>query len=165
MFAGSEVSAVAHDFSLHLKRNFNLSLSARAKGGQIMITMAPTHSAITQANQAFMKAFNEGDAAAVSHCYAEDGQILPPQSEPITGRAGIEAFWRAVMDMGIQSATLETAEVGEHPDGAYEIGRYLLATASGQPVDRGKYLVIWREEDGALKLYRDIWNTSLAPSA
>jgi ketosteroid isomerase-like protein len=130
-----------------------------------MVTVAPAHSAIIQANQAFMHAFNEGDASAVSRCYVEDGQILPPQSEPITGRAGVEAFWRAVMDMGIRSATLETVEVGEYPGGAYEIGRYLLATASGQPVDRGKYLVIWREADGAMKLYRDIWNTSLAPSA
>jgi ketosteroid isomerase-like protein len=129
-----------------------------------MVTVAPTHPAINLANQNFMKAFNSDDATGVSRCYTEDGQILPPQSEPIVGWPGIEAFWRMVMDMGIKSATLETVEVIEYPGGAFEVGRYRLATADGQMVDRGKYLVVWREEDGAMKLYRDIWNTSLAPS-
>lgn len=129
-----------------------------------MVTMAPIHSGIALANQAFMKAFNNNDAAAVSLCYTQDGQILPPTSEPITGRPGIEAFWRMVMDMGIKSAALESVEVVEYPGGAYEVGRYVLKTAAGQVADHGKYLVIWRDEDGAMKLYRDIWNTSVASS-
>jgi len=129
-----------------------------------MVTMASTQSAIALANQAFMKAFDDDDAAAVSRCYTVDGQILPPQSEPITGRPGIEAFWRMVLDMGIKAATLETVELVEFPGGACEVGRYVLKTATGQVADRGKYLVIWRDENGAIKLYRDIWNTSLAPS-
>jgi len=140
-------------------------IARRAKGGLIMVTLAPTHNAITLSNQAFMKAFADDDAAAVSRCYTEDGKILPPQSEPITGRPGIEAFWRMVLDMGIKSATLETMEVVEYPGGACEVGRYLLATAEGKVADRGKYMVIWRDEGGAMKLYRDIWNTSISPSA
>lgn len=129
-----------------------------------MVTVTPIHSGIALANRAFMNAFGKQDATAVSHCYTADGQILPPQSEPITGRPGIEAFWRMVMNMGIKSAELETVDVVEYPGGACEVGRYVLKTAAGQVADHGKYLVIWREEDGAMKLYRDIWNTSLAPS-
>ena len=102
-----------------------------------MAPLAPTHNAIALSNQAFMKAFAGDDAAAVSRCYTEDGKILPPQSEPITGRPGIEAFWRMVMDMGIKSATLETVDVIEYPGGACEVGHYLLGKATGQPVDRG----------------------------
>ena len=130
-----------------------------------MATMAPTHTAVTLANQMFMKAFNSDDAAGVSRCYTEDGQILPPQSEPITGRPGIEAFWRMVMDMGIKSATLETMEVVEYLGGACEVGRYVLATAQGKVADRGKYMVIWHDVGGEMKLYRDIWNTSQPPAA
>ena len=130
-----------------------------------MATMVPTHTAVTLTNQMFMTAFNSHDAAGVSRCYTEDGQILPPQSEPITGRPGIEAFWRMVMDMGIKSATLETMEVVEYLGGACEVGRYVLATAQGQVADRGKYMVIWHDVGGEMKLYRDIWNTSQAPAA
>jgi ketosteroid isomerase-like protein len=32
-------------------------------------------------------------------------------------------------------------------------------------MDRGKYIVVWKDEGGKWKLHRDIWNSSLpAPS-
>lgn len=121
--------------------------------------------AIGLANQRFMNAFRQGDAAAVSRCYTTDGQLLPPQGEPVAGRAGIEAFWRAVIGMGIADAVLESVEISAHGDCAHEVGRYSLAAAGGREVDHGKYVVIWRVEDGEWKLHRDIWNTSVPPSA
>jgi ketosteroid isomerase-like protein len=30
-------------------------------------------------------------------------------------------------------------------------------------MDSGKYVVIWKREDGAWKLHRDIWTTSASP--
>ncbi len=124
-----------------------------------------TREAIGLANERFMKTFAAGDAAGVAQLYTADGQVLPPQSDPITGRKGIEAFWRAVIGMGVAAAKLETVELFDHGDAAYEVGRYVLAAASGQPLDHGKYLVAWRLEDGEWRLHRDIWNTSVAPAA
>ena len=125
-----------------------------------MSTPSPIQDAIVAANQKFMLAFGRGDAAGVAGLYAEDGQVLPPSSEPITGRPGIQAFWQGAMDMGIQAAKLETLEVVHHGDAAYEVGRYALEGAGGQPIDRGKYVVIWQHHDEGWKLHRDIWNTS-----
>ncbi len=121
--------------------------------------------AINLANQGFMTAFGQGDAAAVARCYTTDGQILPPHSEPAAGRAAIEAFWRAVMGMGITAVSLETVEATGEGETAYEVGRYALTGANGQTADRGKYIVIWRLEAGEWKLHRDIWNTSVPPAA
>ncbi len=123
------------------------------------------HDAIVLANKRFMAAFDHGDAAAVSRCYAADGQVLPPQGEPVSGPPAIEGFWRAVMGMGIKSVKLETVEVAGDTGLAYEVGRYTLAAANGQTIDRGKYIVIWRVEAGEWKLHRDIWNTSIPPAA
>jgi uncharacterized protein (TIGR02246 family) len=120
--------------------------------------------AIVLTNQRFMKAFGKGDAAAMSHFYTSDGQVLPPQGEPVSGRPGIEAFWQAVIKMGIAGVSLDTVEVFDHGETAYEVGRYSLAAANGQSVDHGKYVVIWRREAGDWKLHRDIWNTSVAPT-
>jgi ketosteroid isomerase-like protein len=92
--------------------------------------------------------------------YTEDGQVLPPGSEPITGRPGIQAFWQGAMDMGVKDAKLETAEVAHHGDAAYEVGRYALEAAGGQLLNRGKYVVIWQRQNESWKLHRDIWNTS-----
>ena len=65
------------------------------------------------------------------------------------------------MDMGITGACLEPKEVEGYGDLAYEIGDYTLAGEGNAVLDQGKYLVIWKREEGRWKLHRDIWNTSL----
>jgi ketosteroid isomerase-like protein len=40
---------------------------------------------IAAANITFMQAFKSGDAAGLAALYTEDGQVLPPNSDFITG--------------------------------------------------------------------------------
>jgi ketosteroid isomerase-like protein len=86
--------------------------------------------------------------------------VLPPGSEPITGRPGIQAFWQGGMDIGIKAVKLETEEVTHRADAIFEVGRYALEAAGGQLLDRGKYVVTWQRHAEEWKLHRDIWNTS-----
>ena len=120
--------------------------------------------AIEAADASFVDAFNRGDPAGIAGLYTTDGQILPPNSDPITGHQGIQGFWQVAMDMGLKSVTLEIIELDGHGDIAVEIGRYTLGDGSGQELDRGKYLITWKEDGGQWKLHRDIWNTSLPPA-
>ena len=129
------------------------------------VNQAQVRRLIEAAVQQFVAAFNRGDAAAISQLYTEDGQILPPQSEPITGRPGIQAFWQGAMDMGVKAAKLEPVEIEGHGTTAIEVGRFELYAAGQQRVDKGKYIVVWKLTQGEWKLWRDIWNTSLLPSA
>jgi ketosteroid isomerase-like protein len=39
-----------------------------------------------------------------------------------------------------------------------------MKVEGGKVVDRGKYIVIWKREQGQWKLHRDIWNTSMPPA-
>ena len=119
-----------------------------------------TREAIGAANANFMAAFRAADAGAVADCYASDAQLLPANSEPVAGRDAIESFWRAVMNMGIASAKLETVELESQGELAVEVGRYTLAGADGGSLDNGKYVVVWHREAGTWKLHRDIWTTS-----
>jgi uncharacterized protein (TIGR02246 family) len=106
-----------------------------------------------------MEAFRRRDAAAIADLYTRDGQLLPANSDFVTGTDAIRAFWQGAMDMGIEEVVLETAELEGHRDTAHEVGRYTLR-AGGEAADSGKYLVIWRREGGSWKLHRDIWTTS-----
>ena len=66
--------------------------------------------------------------------------------------------------MGIKEVVLEIVEVVERGDMASEIGKYTLTIQppGGETVtDRGKYLVVWKQEEGAWKIDIDIWNSSL----
>ena len=123
-----------------------------------------THDAIVDANKDFVSAFGKGDAAGVAALYTENGQILPANVGVITGREGIGGFWQAVMNMGIKSARLETVEVEEFGETAWEIGKYTLCGAKEQVLDSGKYLVIWKNDAGHWRLHRDIWTTSMPAS-
>jgi len=58
---------------------------------------------------------------------------------------------------GDQERKLETIELDEHGNSAYEVGKYTLSGAGGQVLDQGKYIVIWKKQHGEWKLHRDIW--------
>ena len=42
---------------------------------------------------AWQSAIDAGDSAAVAAIYAEDGALLPPNSEAVNGQAAIEGFF------------------------------------------------------------------------
>ncbi len=72
------------------------------------------------------------------------------------------SFWQAVIDMGVKEAVLEIIEVEGHGDTAIEVSKFKMKDTNGNELDHGKYIVIWKQEDGAWKLHYDIWNSSLA---
>ena len=69
--------------------------------------------ALMAANEKFMAAFNQGNAAGLAALYTKNGQLLPAHSDFVTHQPAIQAFWQGAMDMGIKSARLETLEAEE----------------------------------------------------
>jgi uncharacterized protein (TIGR02246 family) len=116
---------------------------------------------VASTNASFMATFSRGDAAGMAELYTENGQLMPPNSDFVTGKPAIQAVWQSVMDMGIKDAKLETVELEGQGDTAVEVGVYTLSGEGGQLMDRGKFIVVWKEEGGQWKLHRDIWNSSL----
>jgi uncharacterized protein (TIGR02246 family) len=117
--------------------------------------------AIVAADESFMTTFKGGDAAAMAALYTENGQLMSPNSDFVTGRPAIQGFWQALFDMGIKEVTLESADVEGHGDTAIEVGRFALRGEGGQDLDHGKYIVVWKRESGQWKLHHDIFNSSM----
>lgn len=117
-------------------------------------------SEIADANRTFMETFARGDAAGLAALYSSAPRLLPPGSEMVSDRRGIQSVWQGAMDGGVKRAELSTLELEQHGDTRNEIGRYRLYGADGQLVDQGKYLVVWTREGGDWKLHWDIWNSS-----
>jgi ketosteroid isomerase-like protein len=112
--------------------------------------MSDAQIGIAATNQTFMNAFT-------------DAQLLPPNSDYITGYGAITALWQSYIDMGIAEVKLESVDLNDLGDMAIEIGKYQLFAADGSPLDNGKFLVVWKNE-GGWKLHWDIWNSSVAPA-
>jgi len=126
-----------------------------------MTSSSEVHNAIVAANETFMTTFNRGDAAGIAALYTENGQFLAPNSDLVTGKAALQAAFQAFMDMGVKAVKLETVEVEGYGDTASDVGRYPLEGEGGQVLDKGKYIVIWKQERGQWKLHRDIINSSM----
>jgi len=125
-----------------------------------MTSSTEVHDAIVAAEGTFMTTFNRGDAAGIAAFYMENGKLLPPNSDFVTGTQAIQAFWQALIDIS-KAAKLETVEVEGYGDTASEVGRYTLEGKDGQVLDQGKYIIIWKQEAGQWKMHRDIFNSSM----
>jgi uncharacterized protein (TIGR02246 family) len=117
---------------------------------------------IRNANDNFEKKFANGDAQGMASLYTSDGMLLPPGAAIQEGSIAIQNFWQMVMDMGVKRAQLETLNVEQQGETAIEVGQYSLSGADGQRMDVGKYVVIWKKQEGDWKLHKDIWNTNLS---
>ncbi len=112
----------------------------------------------------WQSAFDARDSAALAAIYAEDGALMPPNSDTVIGRAAIEAFWADFQASGI-GAEIKDTEVYAHGDDGYIVGVYTVTDAGGATIDEGKYVVIYRNVDGKWQMHRDIWNSNLPLAA
>ena len=116
---------------------------------------------IVAVDQLFMSSFRQKDAQGIANLYTENGKFLAPNGDFVSGRKEIEKTFQHFMDMGICEIKLETLEVEGYGDTATEVGLYILESADGQMLDKGKFMVIWKKEHGNWRLYRDMINSSL----
>ncbi|HUF52904.1 MAG TPA: DUF4440 domain-containing protein [Dehalococcoidia bacterium] len=119
-------------------------------------------SEIDETNAKFTKALREGDIATVASLYTTDGVLAAPNAPMVRGTAAIkEMFDGMVQQMGAPDLKLETQEVEDLGETAWELGTYRMNAAG--ITDTGKYIVVWKRQDGAWKLHADIWNSDAPP--
>ena len=120
-----------------------------------------TRAEIEKITQSWQKAFNAGDAAAVAALYAKDGKLMPPGAEPVTGTDAIKAGVEGDIKQG-GKMTLTTEEVIVSGNTALETGKWGASSTDGKHLDHGPYATFYKKEGGSWKIYRDIYNSSMA---
>ena len=96
--------------------------------------------------------------AALDQIYTIDARILPPGADLVEGRKKIIDFWKAaVTGMNVQDAKLASVNAHLAGDSVIEVGRAQLFLPEGESAEL-KYVVEWKQEDGAWKWHTDIWN-------
>jgi uncharacterized protein (TIGR02246 family) len=112
----------------------------------------------------WQSAFDARDSAALAAIYAEDGALMPANSDTLIGRAAIEDFWADLQASGIGGEIKDT-NVYAYGDDGYTVGAYTVSDAGGATIDEGKYVVIWRHVDGKWQMNHHIWNSNLPLAA
>ena len=129
-------------------------------------TPSSAHAAIIAAYRGFENAFFKGDVGVIEKIYTEDAQWIVPQAPVIKGKLAIRDAWKQVVGEGGVRVRIETFEVQEVGEWAFETGRFVASTPDDKVVNAGKYLVVWkRTMNNEWKIHRDIFNWEIPPSA
>lgn len=123
--------------------------------------LSAAKSAINDANKTFSDAIMKGDSVTVASLYASDAHMLPPNMAKAENHDQIVGMAGAFARMGIKDFKLESTNFFGGPEYVIEEGKYTIGDGKGKNMDEGKYIVVWKQEDGKWKLYRDIWNSNM----
>ena len=122
-------------------------------------TLDSVKAQIASSNEVFGKSWATGDSTSFAACYATDACINAPNLPRMCGTAAITAFFNGGYAMGVRAATLTTEEVLGGPELVAETGKYVMLDSAGNKLEKGKFIVLWKQEKGSWKMYRDIWNS------
>ena len=118
------------------------------------------------AADAWLGSFNGGDVAGLVLTYSADAKILPPDEPIIAGAKAIEAFWQGYSpgQVRLEVGEVESMKVGDVwlREGAYKA----QFPDEGEP-RVGKFIELWKQENGNWLMYRQMWNRNapLQPAA
>jgi len=113
----------------------------------------------------FEEEVRRGDSTAMAAHYASDATVMPPNSEQVKGN-DIVNFWGGAVRMGVKDLKLNITDISGDGDVYAESGTYEMFGADNKSLDKGKYVVVWKKQNGNWKMYRDIWNSNMpAPGA
>ena len=125
---------------------------------------------VTAIGDAMEKAIVAGDLDTIMAYYLEDAISLPEYAPMIEGREAIQQHQQDMAMSGIEISAFESTplKVWQAGDLVVEVGTYRLSAAMpGAPMpieDQGKYVTVYqRQQDGALKVKLEAWNTDLNP--
>ena len=94
--------------------------------------------------------------------YDVNAWIMAPNTTPFTGPIAASYFYTiAYHQMGIRNVILKTNEIYAQGSFATELGNFELRGADNRVLNKGKYIVLWKETNGQWKMFRDCFNSDL----
>lgn len=93
------------------------------------------------------------DSVALGNMYMKDAEIIPST----VGRENIiKAFGSMIRD-SITGSSFKTTHLWGDNQLLVEDGTGIWSHANGKVVGRGRYLLVWKKDDGNWKILRDTW--------
>ena len=119
--------------------------------------------AIQNSANAFSKAVMDGDIEGIMAGYTEDAKIFPNNRNILSG-GDLKTYWTP-RNNGYKTIhhKITPQEIKFLGDYAHDYGVYEGKTQKPDgTVDswQGKYVVVWKQENGSWKMYLDIWNAT-----
>ena len=103
----------------------------------------------------------KGDSVGMASAYSTDGSVMLNNMPSVKGKDKLTTVWSGFIQAGVSKLTLTTLEVWGDENFITEEGLFEIKTKEGAQIDKGKYIVLWKKEEGKWKLHRDMSNSDL----
>lgn len=111
---------------------------------------------INAANLGLSEALSANDTAKAASYYAQDACMFQQGMPKICGIPAISSFFGTTRRMGVGTVKPVSAAVTGNADLVAEEGTYEVMSVDGKVIDKGKYLVNWKPENGKWKILYDV---------
>ena len=132
--------------------------------GTATLTIDSAKAIIAARNTVYSNAVAQSDSAAFVNCYTDSLCLFAPNTPEICSKDGAGKFFATMQQMGIKNLLLNTKELFLGKDIITETGTYNLQITNNQSVDKGKFIVVWKQQNGTWKMHRDIFNSDMPPA-
>jgi ketosteroid isomerase-like protein len=121
--------------------------------------------AIADANAVYGKRFIENDPTFYDDKYCDDAIVFPAENPAVSGKENIRKYFYNDGKGKEIKIELSNPNIYGSAELVVEEGTYNFPDGKGGSLDKGKFMALWKQEDGKWKLYREIWNTDIAPKS
>jgi uncharacterized protein (TIGR02246 family) len=121
------------------------------------------HAVLEQRRTQFAEAAARADATQVADLFTADARLVLPGFDPIIGRDAIHKAWQFAFSSGaVVRVAFESSDLdGVGGERLVETGTLVRFDKEGKS-SQDNYLLVWKREDGAWKIHRDVANAKAA---
>lgn len=127
-----------HAFSQ--KENFDLNVAKK----EILVKI-----------KAYVDALSKSDSIALGNLYTIDARILNHGSPSTIGRPEIIKTYGEMIRGGITGSSFITTGLWGDNNLLVEEGTGYFSLSNGKVVSKGRYLLVWKKDEGQWKIFRD----------
>lgn len=144
-----------------------LAFTACQNSSSSTADMAKVRPEIQQVEIAWAEALNTRNIDALMALYADDAVSMVNNGPILTGKDAIrkfqEAEWKSSPSAG--TYTFETLDLYGDGETITEVGTSTLKDAAGNAISTGKYMAVFKKQDGKYLCVREIYNDDHATPA
>jgi hypothetical protein len=138
--------------------------NAPVKDSSATFDLAAIKKIIAEKNNKFTQAHIKGDTAYLNNIFTKDAKVFAPGADVVIGRPAIAALNVEYVQSGIKQFDEVTTGLYGNNDYVFDEGTYYFRYGKENTIEKGKYLNVWKKENGDWKIFTNMWNTN-APAA
>ena len=116
---------------------------------------------IDKANKVYGERFLHDEPEWYSERYCADACAMPENRSAVCGIENIKDYYYNAGYNKELTLEIVATEVYGSPEIVMEEGTYSFPDNQGGSYDQGKFIALWKNDNGAWKIYREIWNSNV----